>query len=147
MNQITKNLIIISFLISTSAIAATGKWTEGFGQGNLEYFIDNQGYRLYIGCPTQDGSANMSSYVSLSNISDSSEVSSFTIKVDGITFDGPFEANSRVGENNFIALLEALHKGNAVVQFGKTKITYPKSNAKKVIPLFGQKSFSCNLAI
>lgn len=141
------NSIIIASVLSTSAVAAEGKWTEGFGQGNLEYFIDKQDYRLYIGCPTQDGSAEMSSSVSLLKVSDSSEIESFTIKVDGLTFDGPFDANSRVGENNFIALLEALHKGNAIVQFGNKKITYPKSNAKKVIPLFGQKSFSCNLAV
>ena len=49
-----KNLIIGASLalLCSPAFSAEGRWTEGFGQGNLEYFIDKQGFRLYIGCPT-----------------------------------------------------------------------------------------------
>jgi hypothetical protein len=50
---------------STSAFAAQDKWTESFGQGNLEYFIDKGNTRLYIGCPTQEGSAEAKSSVPL----------------------------------------------------------------------------------
>lgn len=152
-HNITRKLIIMKKSIiglvlatlCTPALSAEGRWTEGYGQGNLEYFIDKQGFRLNIGCPTQDGSADSSSSVSLSKLSDSSGVEQFTITANGITYDAPFEASSRVGENNFISLMESLRKGNAVVKFGKKAITFPKSNAAKVVPLFGTKGFSCNL--
>jgi hypothetical protein len=51
---LTLALLMIS---STSAFAAQDRWTEGYGQGNFEYFIDKGNTRLYIGCPTQEGSA------------------------------------------------------------------------------------------
>lgn len=136
---------MLATLLSIPAFAAEGKWTEGFGQGNLEYFIDDQGWRLHIGCPTQNGSANANSSVSVYRIVDDAQAKAFSLKVGGITFDGPFEANSRVGDNNFLALLEALRKGDAVVKLGAKSLTYPKSNAAKVLPVYGKKGFVCNL--
>ena len=133
-------------LLSMSAMAAEGAWAEGFGQGNLEYFIDKQGYQLYIGCPTEDGSSDSKASISLSKISDGSEIKKFTITAAGVTYEAPFTADSRVGDNNFISLLESLHKTNALVKFGNKSINFPKSNAAKVIPLFGAKTFSCNLS-
>lgn len=143
MKKIIASIALTSFCIS--ALATEGRWTEGFGQGNLEYFIDKQGLRLYIGCPTEDGGSDSTSSISLYQISGNTDISKFTILVNGITYDAPFEANSRVGTNNFISLLESLHKGNAVVKFGGKSITFPKSNAAKVIPLYGSKNFHCNL--
>jgi hypothetical protein len=64
--------------------------------------------------------------------------------VNGFTYDGPFSADSRVGDNNFISLLENLQKGDALVRFGGKSIKFSRSNAAKVIPVFGKK-FSCNL--
>ena len=125
--------------------AAEGRWTEGFGQGNLEYFIDKQGYRLNIGCPTADGSDEASSSVSLSKLRDSSEVSAFTLTAHGITYSAPFSTGSRVGDNNFLSLLDSVRKGDATVKFGKTTIVFPKSNAAKVVPVYGTKNFACNL--
>lgn len=142
MKKITIWLVLI--VLCGPAFSAENQWTEGYGQGNLEYFIDKQGFRLYIGCPTQDGSADEVSSVSLIKINDSSEIDQFKITVNGITFDAPFSADSRVGDNNFIALLENLRKGDAIVKFGKKTVIFPKSNAAKVIPVFGQKDFSCN---
>jgi hypothetical protein len=139
------NVSILCALFCIPALAAEGRWIEGFGQGNLEYFIDKQGLRLYIGCPTEDGSADSTSSVSLYRINDNTHITKFTILIDGITYDAPFEADSRVGTNNFISLLESLQKGNSVVKFGNKSITFPKSNAAKVIPLYGSKNFSCNL--
>lgn len=131
-------------LACASTFAAQGRWTEGFGQGNFEYFIDHGGMRLYIGCATQEGSADSPSNVSLSNLKNGQEVQKFTINVNGVSYDGPFSADSRVGTNNFISLLENLRKGNAVVKFGQTSIKFSKSNAAKVIPVYGKK-FSCNV--
>lgn len=125
-------------------LAAEGRWTEGYGQGNLEYFIDQQGMQLHIGCPTKEGSADAASSVSLRRLSDGKESKKFTISVNGINYDAPFDADSRVGTQNFLSLLEGLRKGNAVIKDGNRSITFPKSNAATVVPVYGKK-FSCNL--
>ena len=130
--------IALGFVFSvacTNSFAAQGRWTEGFGQGNLEYFIDQNGVRLYIGCPTKNGSAEALSSVSLSQLSNGQDIQKFTIDVNGISYDGPFSADSRVGDNNFLSLLENLRKGDAVVKFGGKSIKFPKSNSAKVIPI------------
>lgn len=129
-----------------SSSSSRPKWIEGFGQGNLEYFIDHEGFRLYIGCPTQGGSADARSSVELVRTSDDTRIAAFTIEVDGMTFEGPFEADSRVGDNNFVALLEALHATDATVKFQGKSVTFPKSNAAEVVPTHGSPNFSCNLS-
>lgn len=140
--------LAVGFAFATACVnsfAAQGRWTEGYGQGNLEYFIDQDGVRLYIGCPTQDGSADAKSSVSLMQVSNDKEIQKFTIDVNGVTYDGPFSADSRVGDNNFLSLLENLRKGDAVVKFSGKSIKFPKSNATKVVPVYGKK-FSCNMS-
>lgn len=63
---ISKSLVLVGFLTFAGfAQSAQGVWIEGFGQGNLEYFIDNKTARLYISCPTSDCSADAMSGVSL----------------------------------------------------------------------------------
>lgn len=134
---------LLCALLCIPAVAAEGKWTEGYGQGNLEYFIDQKGIRLYVGCPTPEGSADAPSSVSLIETRNDAHIQKFTIQAGGHTFQGPFDTGSRVGENNFVALLAALRKTDAVVKAGNQTITFPKSNAGKVIPT-GRK-FICNL--
>lgn len=137
---------VLGALLATLAVtanAADGRWTEGFGQGDYEYFIDAQGMRLYIACPTQDGAT---SGVSLMSVASSQEVKNFTLKVGGTSFEGPFQADSRVGDNNFLALLQDLRKGNAVASYGGKTVTFPKSNAAQVLPVYGKKGFACNLS-
>lgn len=136
-------ILLASLCLNT--FAAQGRWTEGYAQGNLEYFIDQGGMRLNIACPTQEGSADTPSSVSLSSLKNGQDVQNFTIKVNGVSYDGPFSADSRVGENNFLSLLQNLRKGDAVVKFGQTSVKFPKSNAAKVVPVHGKK-FSCNLS-
>lgn len=137
---------LLALLLSTSSLAGEGRWTEGFGQGNFEYLIDQKGVRLIIGCPTRDGSADAYSSVSLSRASDGRNLGRFTLSVGGLTFDGPFEADSRVGDNNFLELLKQLRRADATVKFQGKTIVFPKSNAAKVIPAF-RKGFACNLSM
>jgi hypothetical protein len=143
--------LALSVLLASLALAAPaaqaeqGRWTQGYGQGNLEYFIDAQGMRLLIGCPTREGSADAASSVTLMAVASIQEVKKFTVKVGEHTFEGPFEADSRVGEDNFIALLNELRKGDAVVSYGGKTITFAKSNAAQVLPAYGKKGFQCNL--
>lgn len=133
-------------ILSEPVAAAKGQWKEGFGQGNLEYFIDQEGVRLYIGCPTKDGSADANSDVSLHQLSSDKDITNFTIDVNGNSYEGPFDAGSRVGENNFISLLEDLRKGDAVVKFDGKSVRFSKGNVADVVPVFGEK-FECNLAV
>ena len=128
---------LLAITVSFTALAADGRWTRGFGQGNLEYFMEAKGMRLYIGCPTQDGSADAFANVSLYAVETQKEVPAFTVKVNGNTYRGPFEAGSRVDSDNFRSLLEDLRSADAVVRFGKKSITFPKANADKVIPATG----------
>lgn len=144
MKLLSKFTPVLLALLSIPAFAADGKWTEGFGQGNYEYFIDDQGWRLHIGCPTQNGSADAYSSVSVYRIVDNAPAKVFSLTVGGMTFEGPFEANSRAGDSNFLAVLQNLRKGDAVVTLGAKSLTYPKSNAAKVLPVYG-KMFVCNL--
>jgi len=54
MNAMKRMAVGFVFAVAcANSFAAQGRWTEGFGQGNLEYFIDQDGFRLYIGCPTR----------------------------------------------------------------------------------------------
>ena len=139
----TKTLSILLCALSIPVLAAQGRWTEGHGQGNLEYFTDSQGYRLYIGCPTKDGSADAYSSVVLSQTKNNAAIKQFTISVNEHTFDGPFEADSRVGTQNFVALIDDLRKADAVVKFAGKSVTFPKSDAAKVLPV--QKKMECYL--
>jgi len=144
MLKTTAALILAAASMMQPAVAAEGKWTEGYGQGNLEYFIDKQGLRLMIGCPTEDSGLDMSSSLSLSRVSDGKDIPAFTVTVAGMSFEGPFDAASRVGANNFLALLERLRKDNATVKVGNQTIVFQKSNAAKVLPVYGKK-FPCNV--
>lgn len=130
--------------LTTNTQAAEGRWTKGFGQGNLEYFIDSKGWQLLIGCPTQDGSADSTSSVSLVDLRSDRQVKSFVIRVGGKEYQGPIEADSRVGANSFIGLLEDLRRGDAVVTHAKGSVTFPKSNVASVVPVYG-KRFPCNV--
>ncbi|MDP9881105.1 hypothetical protein J2W25_005167 [Variovorax boronicumulans] len=136
---------VVAAMLAFTAPAAQGQWAQGFGQGNLEYFIDAQGMRLLIGCPTPEGSADAASSVTLMAVASSQEVKKFTVKVGGHTFEGPFEADSRVGENNFITLLNDLRKGDALVSYGGKTVIFAKSNAAQVLPAYGKRGFQCNL--
>ena len=134
-------MFILPFM--PSSYAADGKWSDGFGQGDYEYSIEVKKYRLYISCPTENGNASASSFVEFSD--SGNELKSFEISVNGKKYQGPFEASSRVGANNFTALLDDLKKSDAVVSFKNGSVTLPKSNASSVLPSYGKKGFACNL--
>lgn len=129
--------------LSAPVLAAQGHWTEGYGQGTSEYFIDNQGYRLYIACPPQDENSTSFASVVLSPVKNGQDVKQFTITVNGNTFDGPIETGSRVGAQNFVALIEGLRKTDAVVKFSGKSITFPRSDAAKILPT--TKKMTCNI--
>ena len=146
-NRFRSKAILLAGLILLNGVAsaAQARWTEGFGQGNFEYFIDSGDMRLMISCPTENGSSDEKSDVTLYNAKTFVSIAAFTLKVNGSTYAGPFSADSRVGENNFLSLLDDLRTSNAVIQYAGKRITLPKSNAAKALPKFGSKDFACNL--
>ncbi|MDI1269483.1 MAG: hypothetical protein PSV40_10350 [Polaromonas sp.] len=131
--------ILVGLIAPTFAHAVEGRWIESFGQGNYEFFVDKQGLRLYLGCGTEEGS---SSYVALIQIDRGLEIPRFMIKVDGLTFDAPFETASRVGSNNYHALLQALRRAPATVIYQGKTVVFPVTGAAKAIPA-GVKATIC----
>ena len=134
---VTCSIAII--IAPTFAHAVEGKWIRGFGQGNYEFFVDKQGMRLYLGCMTDEGSH---SSVSLSSVDKGIDVQSFQIKVGGMTFDAPFETESRVGSNNYYALMDALRKSPSTVTYQGKSIVFPVTGAAKSIPV-GTQAMMC----
>lgn len=141
--MILKSLVLVG-LLSVVGLAKSAQdiWIESFGQGNIEYFIDNQTAQLHISCPTRSGSADAMSNVAL--IINGKEATKFELIVGFYSFDVPFDAKSRMGADNFKVLMTELRKNDAIVKFRDTTIVFPKSNASKVIPKVNSNDFVCN---
>ena len=138
-------VVFFAFALNIDAFAGEGTWTRDFGQGNIEYFIDQQGFRIYIGCPTNEEDIGAKAYLMLSRLSDSAAIDRFTITAGGLTYDGPLEAGTSASDENFISLIKSLHKSSAVVKFKNKTIVFPKGNAEKVIFLVDRKNHNCNI--
>lgn len=130
---------------TTVAAGPQPEWVTGFGQGNLEYFIDNQGVTLYVGCPTQDGSSEQPSTIKLlRSDSTDAEIESFQILVKGKSIDAPLEALSRVGVANFEYVYSALREADFAVVFNGRTVQFPLSNARTELPAVDSDEFACN---
>ena len=138
-------IMLIATTICFTTLYAGSSWKQGYGQGDLEYYINNQGYQLYIACPTQSGSADAYSPVLLIKEDSGTSVHQFTVTVNGQTYNGPIEAGSRAGEDNFLSFLKNIKQGDAVVKFGNKRIVFPKTNVNAIVPSYGSKKFECNL--
>lgn len=138
------SMSLVLALTCASALAKPVAWREDFGQGNLDYSIDKAGYSLDVGCPTSDGMADALPSVFLLKTSTDRQVTKFTIRANGNTYDGPLDVRSRLDQRIFLSLLDSLRRSDAVVTFGNKTIVYPKSNAAAVLPVYGKK-FPCNL--
>ena len=104
------------------------KWIEGGGQGITEYLATFDAYRIIISCPPSGMSDGMYAGVGLER--DHRDVKSFKITAGGLTFDGPFDASSRAGANDFGAFLDAMRDSDATVSVGNATFLIAKSNAK-----------------
>jgi hypothetical protein len=116
------------------ALSAEGKWMQQGAQGTREFFIDKQGYRLLVICPTVSDLSEARSAVSLVKMSDGSDVGEFTIKVGKTSVPGNIEASNRLGDSTFLDALRILRNGDALISFGKQSITFGKSNAADILP-------------
>ena len=136
--------ILIAIILSSYSLVATaaeGKWTKGFGQGNLEYFIDKGNTRLSIGCLSEE--SNNGGYVSVDFIVDSKFVKSFKIQIDGRTYHGPFNSGTRNGSNDVIGLIDDLQKTDAKVVYGANTFVFPKSNVSKILQTYKSGKLAC----
>lgn len=139
-------IVIVLTFLSFNATATQGKWVQGYGQGNLEYFIDKGNVRLYIGCPSQESNSGGDSRVMLSiesNSPVSGDIKAFKIEAGGDVFDGPIVTGSRVGTNNFIGLIASLQKSDAKVTFANKVIIFPKSNITSVLHTYQSGKLGC----
>ena len=102
--MILKSLVLVG-LLSVVGLAKSAQdiWIESFGQGNIEYFIDNQTAQLHISCPTSSSLVEAKSNVSL--IINGKQAPKFELIVGFYSFDVPFDANSRLGSENFKLLM------------------------------------------
>lgn len=134
---------ILLATLSVPALAQDARWSAGGSEGDLEYFIDQDGMRFFIACPTAKGQADLASVVTLHH-NDMSEVEKFSVTVNGVTVDGPLNADSTAGAARFTSLVENLRKADAVVRHGDITLRLPRANAAEVLPAPG-KDFPCNL--
>ena len=135
---------ITAFAVAMAvAGTASAEWRSGYGQGNLEYFSDKQDLRLYIACPTKETGTDRTAAVSLTRISTGHGIQKFTVTVNGHTYDGPMESDSRVGSGNFLLFMEDIRKSDVVLRYALGTVVFSKANAAKVVPPPGR-SFPCN---
>lgn len=138
--------ILIAMTLSSvcmMASATEGKWVQGFGQGDIEYFIDKGNARLYIECPAEESNNGGDSTVSL--FVNDKNVDHFKVIVAGNTYDGPFKTGPRYATNAFVQLIKDLNEGDAKVVYGKTTVIFPKSNVKSVLHTYMSGKFGCAL--
>ena len=122
-------------------IAAEGKWTKGYGQGNLEFFIDKGNARLSLACPSQE--SNNGGYADVTLLVNNKDVRSFKIQAGEVNLNGPFTTSTRGGENSFISLINNLHKTDAKVTYGTNTFVFPKSNVTSVLPTYMSGKLNC----
>lgn len=134
---------ILLATLSGPSLAQDARWSAGGSEGDLEYFIDQDGMRFFIACPTAKGQADLASAVTLHH-NDMSEVEKFSVTVNGVTVDGPLNADSAASAARFTSLVENLRKADAVVRHGDTTLRLPRANAAELLPAPG-KDFPCNL--
>lgn len=138
-----RSFAILLAALASPALAQDVRWSTGGGEGDLEYFIDQDSMRFFIACPTAKGQADLASAVTL-HYNDMSEVEKFSVTVNGVTVEGPLSADSTASAGQFTALVENLRKADAVVRHGDTTLRLPRANAAEVLPAPG-KDFPCNL--
>lgn len=139
MKSIRFLLALLLVAVGASASAADNAWSQGYAQGNYEFFADANGLRLYIACPTSEGAH---SSVSLLDSKTNKDLGDFKISLPRMQVDGPLKIDSNVEENNYFALLEQLRQNDATVTYQGKKVVFPKKGADKAI-FAGPKATVC----
>lgn len=132
--------VLLSF-VCLMATATEGKWIKGYGQGNLEFFIDKGKARLYIGCPSDE--SNNGGDVNIMLFVNDKEVKSFKVQADGNTYAGPLSSFTRNGAGAVIELINNLRKTDAKVTYGSNVVTFPKSNVTAVLNTYMSGKLGC----
>lgn len=135
-------LATVLLAIGAQASASGNSWSQGYGQGNYEFFADSKGLRLYIACHTGDGSPDARSSVSLLDAKTGKSLGDFKLILPRMTVSGPLTIDSNAEESTYFALLEGLRKNDATVQYRGQTVVFPKTGADKAIPA-GPKATVC----
>lgn len=134
--------LLVAAATSGVALAADNGWKKSYQGGRYEFFADNGDLRLYIGCPTADSSPDAMSSVRLTRLSTNRDIGQFKIVANGQIYDGPIDAESRVGSGNFRSLMDNIRKSGATVKYALGTVAFPHTNAAKFFPAVNQK-FPC----
>lgn len=135
--------MICIVLSISSAFAKDNTWTEGFGQGTTEYFINNNEITLLISCTDKDDENAPESSVVVFNNKTNKKGKGIYIDVNNNKYSLPLVAGSRVDVNNFIQLLEDLRKNDFSLNSSSGSLSFKKNASNKIIPKFGSKNFTC----
>ena len=119
------------------------QWRAHLAQGNLEYSIVKGEGSVWIDCPTPDGSPTSHSQIGV-KFRDRT-VDRFEIIVNNIRYRSPIEANDRLGDDNFLSLLDGIKKSEMSVRFADQAIIFPRNNVD-ILPARDETGFACNLS-
>lgn len=125
-------LFVLALIASAGTMAADG-WKQSYEGGAYEFLTEKQDIRLLVTCNTADKGPQALSSVTLSRLSTGHRIGQFKIIVNGNTYDGPIETASRVGSENFKALMKDLRRGDANVKYAAYTVLMSKTGAAKAI--------------
>ncbi len=107
-------LVLISCGKSEKISAVQGEWKSGFGQGTIEYFIDNgPGNQVYIACPS-NAAASISATI-LGKDPDAKKGEKITFIIDSIEYRNEYLNNDcKVCSENFVFFWDKLRNAKSL---------------------------------
>lgn len=141
---ITFIVTCIMITITSAGHAKQNVWTESFAQGTTEYFIESGNHWLLISCTDKDDEDAGYSSVTIYNTKIGKSLKTGNVVVDGHTFTLPVKADSRMGTNNLLVLLDSLRSSDVIANFNGISILFKKNTSNKIIPYFGN-DFTCKV--
>ncbi|WP_374471696.1 hypothetical protein [Phenylobacterium sp.] len=117
----------------------TGRWWSGWGQGTAEYgFSAANGDKVYIACDEGSGFGTTVSFAIEGTGPEPGET--VTVRTDLTAFDFPvddsgrLETASRAGNENFLALWDAIRRGAVLsIGFGGRTATFPLAGSTRML--------------
>ena len=129
-------LLLIGCGKSEKISTVQGEWKSGFGQGTVEYFVDNgPGNQVYIACPS-NAPANISATI-LGKDPDAKKGEKITFIIDSVEYQNEFLNNDcRVCTENFIFFWDKLRNAKTLsVKFSDSiRSEFSVSGINTVIP-------------
>ena len=135
----TKIIVIIFIGLSLPASAQNrNEWKSGFGQGTMEYFVENgSGNRIYIACPSSDP-ATVTATI-MGRDANTKKGESMVFIIDSVEYRNEYEnQNCRVCAANFVHFWEKLRNAKTLsVKFSNSVASeFSVNKLKSTLPPF-----------